>query len=71
MGEKIYVTSVHMEVVDHDHGHWCNGCQLATGLRIWVSVRHGDRMHLQTRLGCTECGGHHITEVPVDDADHC
>lgn len=57
MATHMRVSSVHIEYVDHDHGHWCNTCMLSTGIRFWVAVSHGDRMHLQERLYCYEHQG--------------
>jgi Zn finger protein HypA/HybF involved in hydrogenase expression len=58
------------ELVDHDHGHWCNACMLATGIRAYVAIRVGTgRMSLQTRIYCTECGSRDIEVDP--DARHC
>lgn len=65
MAAKIRSTAVHIEYVDHDAGHWCNTCHLGTGFRIWVAVSHLGRMHLQTRLVCSDCEGHDVTaEAP-------
>jgi hypothetical protein len=65
-----YVTvNVVAELLDHDHGHWCPTCLLSTGVRAWVAVRFGDRMHLQMRTHCTECGSRNITLDP--NPRHC
>ena len=58
------VVGVGIEHVDHESGHWCNVCRLGTGFRIWVAVHLGGRMHLQTRLWCSECHGTDITLDP-------
>ena len=68
---KMRVVSVHVEYLDHDHGHWCNTCQLGTGLRVWVAMRHRDRMHLQERMYCYECDGRNVTPASPDDVRHC
>lgn len=61
---------VFVEHLDHDHGHWCNTCRLATGLRHIVISRTTDTMTMVTGTGCVECGGSDITITP-DDAYHC
>lgn len=61
-------TAVSLEYLDHDAGHWCNRCNLSTGLRIWVVVGHLGRAHVQERLWCHECQGRDVTvdpDVPV------
>lgn len=55
------VVSVKVEAVAHDDGHWCNRCRLSTGIRMWVAVIARDRMHLQQRVRCDECGTKNIT----------
>lgn len=69
MDRRYTTVAVWVEVVDHDHGHWCRTCLHATGIRVWVTVSQGDRMHMQTRLYCYECGG--VDVIVADDARHC
>ncbi len=64
---RLVVTAT--EVVDHDHGHWCNRCLLATGIRVHVAMTIGDHTRMSTGLWCTECGSRDIEAVP--DAHHC
>lgn len=52
---------VAVEALTHDLGHWCRTCALPSGIRQWVAVRYLDRMHLQVRAWCGECGGRDIT----------
>lgn len=58
MAAQMRVVSVRVEYVDHQPGLWCNRCMLSTGMRLWVAVSHGPRMHLQERLWCYEHRGH-------------
>lgn len=70
MATRATVIGVHVEVLDHDHGHWCLTCKLSTGVRVFVVIRRSDGpMSLQTRMQCPECGGHDIEVDP--DARHC
>lgn len=57
MAANMRTTSVHAEYLTHDEGHWCNTCMLGTGLRFWVAISHGNRMHLAQRLWCYEHQG--------------
>lgn len=67
-GQSTRYTPVIREFVDHDSGHWCNRCRLATGFRIWVAIRFLDRpMLLTTQLVCTECEGRDITIDPATE----
>lgn len=69
MVSRFVTVAVVVELLDHDHGHWCPTCMLSTGVRAWVAVRSSDRMHLQVRLHCTECGNRDI--VVDDEPTHC
>lgn len=52
-----YVTvHVVVEVLQNTGGHWCTACLLPSGWLQTVAVRCGDRMHLQQRPWCDECG---------------
>lgn len=51
------VVSVGLELLDQDHGHWCNTCMLPSGHRFWVAVISPFGMHLQQRLWCDEHQG--------------
>lgn len=51
------VVAVTVEYLTHDTGHWCSTCNLSTGIRFWVAVSSGTRMHLQQRLWCYEHQG--------------
>jgi hypothetical protein len=65
MAARAAVIGVHVEVLDHDHGHWCLACKLSTGIRAFVVIRRSDGpMSLQTRMQCLECGGHDIVADP-------
>lgn len=68
-GERVRITSVFVERLATESGHWCNTCKLSTGVRAWITVRSDAGMHLQNGLGCTECGGRDVTPVGVDDVD--
>lgn len=58
---------VHAEVIDFDHGHWCNRCMLPTGFRFWVAVTIDYWMQMQVRPWCYQCqSGCHV----ILDADH-
>ncbi len=57
MAQRMRVVSVHVEYVTHEHGLWCNTCMLSTGIRYWLAVMAGPRMHLQERLWCDEHEG--------------
>lgn len=61
MATRHRTVAVVIEYLDHDHGHWCHTCALSTGIRVWVTVRQGHRMHIQERLHCYECEGSNIT----------
>lgn len=52
------------ELLDHDHGHWCRVCLLASGIRAWVAVRVGSRVTMQVRTWCQECGSRDIAIDP-------
>jgi hypothetical protein len=56
--------SMSVETVAHDHGHWCITCALSTGIRFVISTGLGDRLALQERLICVECGGNNIHVNP-------
>lgn len=58
--------AVRFEYLWHDARHWCVRCVHATGLRMWVAVHLNDRMHLQERRYCTECGGR---DILISDGD--
>lgn len=57
MAAKMHITTVNIEYLTHDDGHWCNTCMLGTGLRFWVAVSRGNQMRLQQRLWCYEHEG--------------
>jgi hypothetical protein len=58
------------EVVDHDYGHWCNTCLLATGVRAVTALVAGHTpLRLSQTLICSECMGRDIEVNP--DASHC
>lgn len=61
MADRVRVTAVVRELVTYDDGHWCTDCALPSGIRSWIAVRQGNRMHLQTLIYCDDCGGHRIT----------
>lgn len=50
------VTTVAVERLHVEHGHWCTACALPSGWLIWLAVRYGTRMHLERRTWCDECG---------------
>lgn len=52
--------AVRTEPLDHDHGHWCITCQLATGIRLIWAMGIGPALSLRTTLWC---GG---TNIHVD-----
>lgn len=58
-----------VELLDHDHDHWCNRCQLATGIRLFLITRLAENMRLHVHLQCIECGSRDITADP--DGRHC
>jgi hypothetical protein len=55
-----------LELLDHDHGHWCITCQLSTGIRSrWAAINNADQaLGLRTTLWCTECAGRNIHVTP-------
>lgn len=58
---NVRIVAVTAEPVAVDRGLWCMACMLPGGVRVWVAVRLGDRMHLQERLHCRDCGsGAHV-----------
>ena len=57
MAHAMRVTSVRVEYLTHDEGHWCNTCMLGTGMRFWVAIIGPAGMHLQQRLWCYEHDG--------------
>lgn len=62
--------SMVVELLGHDHGHWCRACALSTGIRVFVAVRRGDgSMSLQARTHCQECGSRDIVIDP--EPRHC
>lgn len=52
-----HVVSVRAEYLTQDLGLWCNTCMLPSGIRVWVAIYLGPRMHLQERLWCDEHEG--------------
>jgi hypothetical protein len=64
---SLVVTNV--EVLGHDHGHWCNRCLLSTGVRAHVAMTIGTHTRMSKALWCTECGSRDIEVDP--DAHHC
>lgn len=58
---RVRIVGVVVEPLLHDTGHWCNHCLLGSGIRMWVAVRYRDRMHLQQRTWCDDCGRSNIT----------
>lgn len=58
---RVVLTAVVRELVTFDEGHWCRTCMLPSGIRAWIAVRQGDRMHLQTLVYCDDCAGDAIT----------
>lgn len=60
MAARVRLVLVAIEPLSHDEGHWCRYCLLPSGIRQWVAVRFTDRMHLQVRVWCGDCGGHDI-----------
>lgn len=63
------VVRVHVEILDHDHDHWCLTCLQATGVRVHRVVTAGVLSTFTTGLTCHECGGSNVMVVP--DARHC
>lgn len=57
MAQRMRVTAVQVEYVDHETGLWCNTCMLSTGIRCWVAIITGTGMHLQQRLWCYDHEG--------------
>lgn len=57
MAQRLRVTSVHVEYLDHETGLWCHTCMLSTGVRVWVAIRGPRGLHLQQRLWCYEHAG--------------
>lgn len=57
MAQRMRVTSVRIEYVDHQTGLWCSRCMLSTGARVWVAITGPGGMHLQARLWCYEHEG--------------
>ncbi|WP_364516340.1 hypothetical protein [Nocardioides sp. LML1-1-1.1] len=45
-----------VEPIETTGGHWCTRCLLPSGWLSWVTLRCADRMHLQLRAWCDECG---------------
>lgn len=53
--------AVRAELVDHDHGHLCLDCRLATGVRAVVMTQTGGRpAELHEVLLCPECEGRNV-----------
>lgn len=47
--------AVRVEPLGVERGLWCNRCLTSAGVRAWVAVSFGDRMHLQSRARCLDC----------------
>ena len=47
--------AVRLEPLGAETGIWCNRCMRSSGVRAWVAVIFGDRMHLQSRSRCRDC----------------
>lgn len=58
-----------VELIDHDHDHWCNQCHLATAIRLFLISRVSGAMRMHIHLQCTECGSRDVTVDP--DGRHC
>lgn len=50
-----------VEVIAHDHGHWCNTCQLPSGVRAWVTTRCAHVMRIHVTVWCEDCDGRDVT----------
>ena len=71
---NISFVGIFYEPFDHDHGHWCNTCHLATGIRIiTIVIVNGRPDSLTTRLICStpECDSINITPAAPDEIWHC
>lgn len=49
MPTRLVVVAVRVEILSHDHGHWCRRCQLPSGVRAHVAMTAGDRMQPRHR----------------------
>lgn len=69
MAERLVITNLRTDYVDHDHDHWCLDCKLDTGIRVFVAVALNEKMHLQVHLWCVECKSTRI--VASETPRHC
>lgn len=60
----------YLELLDHEHGHWCNRCHRASGIRHIVTITTGAVMVMGIGVGCVICGSTDIT-VNLDAAYRC
>lgn len=58
-GER--VVRVVREILATETGHWCNTCSAPSGIRMWVTFRLGEKMHMQDAYGCGDCHSRDIT----------
>lgn len=72
MAERIVRVQVIREILAVETGHWCDDCQTPSAVRLWVSFRFGDKMHLQDAYGCTDCHSRNVTlgEFPQFRSPH-
>lgn len=56
-------TAAHVvvELLDHDRGHWCNTCQLPSGIRAWIVKHCAHAMHIGVMVWCDDCDGQDVT----------
>lgn len=65
----VFVQVMRVELLDHDHGHWCRTCLLGTGIRVYAAVTFGAASYVSQHVGCQVCGGGDIEVNP--HARHC
>lgn len=72
MGHQVTARSG-VEVIDHDHGHWCNTCLRASGIRAHLATVHAGRLGVTIAWTCgsPDCTAPDITEADPDDVRHC
>lgn len=61
--------NVHVELIDHRIGLWCNTCMTSAGAKVMIArTIHGTTM-VMTKAWCTDCGGPDVEDTPLADQE--
>lgn len=58
-----------VELVDHDHGHWCRECASHAAMRAVVALHAATETRLLSQAWCADCRSADVDLVP--DPRHC